>query len=412
MESAEEFLLNCFDFEKERSHRRKMKPFTLERVQRALVSLEHPEDSFQKVHVAGTKGKGSTVEYIYRLLNHTQSIKIGLFTSPHLISIHERIRIGEVPILEKDLLNYAKKVQDLNQTEFEGELTFFEILFQIALLYFKDKKVDWVLLETGLGGRLDATNAIHSEYSVLTRIDYDHCEILGNTIEEIATEKAAIIKSSPVIALKQSNVVNDIFASRAKEQNVQIFWADPEQKKLKGQGLSLANFENYQLASSVVEVMFPDIQDWPNSEIVLKEPISGRIEFLQHGKNSLCLDVAHNAISLAELVKVLQKRKEKKISFCFAMAEHRNPEELLQVILPMISDIAFVELPGGRPGCPPEELLRILNRLAPSIDVKVFKNGVTDVVNWIEQKSLNLKVVTGSFYLVGAVKQYLAEGKR
>src|SRR4030043_1096755 len=166
--------------------------FGLDNITRILSELNNPHKSFLSVHVAGTNGKGSTSAIIASILN-ASGLKVGLFTSPHLVSFTERIRVNGEEIPEFDIIRLAEEVRakifSLQSSDRDFLPTFFEVVTAIALLYFKKEKIDIAVIEVGMGGRLDATNIVIPEVSVITNISYDHREFLGNTLKEIAFEK-------------------------------------------------------------------------------------------------------------------------------------------------------------------------------------------------------------------------------
>ncbi|WDC83539.1 Mur ligase family protein [Caloramator sp. mosi_1] len=168
----------------------------LNRIERMCELLGNPQDSLKVIHVGGTNGKGSTVTFISNILIE-EGYRVGIYTSPHLERFTERIKINNEEISENDvvrLIEGMKQVIDIVVKEGYDHPTEFEIVTACALKYFREKQVDFVVLEVGLGGRLDATNIVDPLVSVITSISYDHTNILGNTIEEIAFEKAGIIK--------------------------------------------------------------------------------------------------------------------------------------------------------------------------------------------------------------------------
>ena len=175
----------------------------LGRMQRAVDLLGNPEETYPIIHVTGTNGKGSTIAFMRELfVSHGK--KVGTFTSPHIVSIHDRICINGEPISDDDFISLAEQVKTMEQRllETHDQLSFFELLTLIALLYFKEQGVDLVLLEVGIGGLLDTTNVVTGEIAVITSIGLDHQETLGNSLAEIAEQKAGIFKSgkSAVIA--------------------------------------------------------------------------------------------------------------------------------------------------------------------------------------------------------------------
>lgn len=197
----------------------------LENIGKLLVALDNPHDKYFKVQVAGTNGKGSTCAFLEGICRSSK-IRVGLFTSPHLVSITERVRINGRDIKEEDFARYATKIRATSEKlVVEGELdsvpTFFEQVTAIALFALAEAGVDLAILETGLGGRLDAVTAAGAEIAVITPIDYDHQDILGNTLTEIAGEKASIIRQeSIVITSRQKPEAAAVIDKICKEKNV------------------------------------------------------------------------------------------------------------------------------------------------------------------------------------------------
>ena len=198
------------------------------RTQYCLKLLNNPEKSFAVIHIAGTSGKGSTAYTLASLLT-AHGKKTGLFLSPHIVDIRERISIDGANIGIEDFSTIYYEVKDIadkiKNTTTLGQLTFFEILTIMALVYFKQQKVKYVVLETGLGGAWDATNAIEDEnkISIITKIGFDHTHILGNSLTKIAGQKSGIIsKHSSVFVLKQKDNVMQVFSQAAKQQEAHL----------------------------------------------------------------------------------------------------------------------------------------------------------------------------------------------
>ena len=214
--------------------------FGLDNISRLMSALDNPHRSFLSVHVAGTNGKGSTSAIIASILK-TAGFKVGLFTSPHIISFTERIRVNGEEITESEVVSLAEEIRTrIEDTPsltlpprgggqgWGGEVklnpTFFEVVTAMALLYFKRKKVDIAVIEVGMGGRLDATNIITPEISIITNISYDHKEFLGDTLKEIAHEKAGIIKKGvPVVASYQESEAMKVIEQKAIEKNSELY---------------------------------------------------------------------------------------------------------------------------------------------------------------------------------------------
>lgn len=195
---------------------------TLDAIKYFMEELEHPEKKLKIVHVAGTNGKGSVCEMLSTVLE-SQGYKVGLFMSPHIVRFNERIRVNHKEILDEELEELTSIMEPIvtkyNETH-EVHVTLFEIETAMALLYFVKNKCDIIVLETGLGGLVDCTNVVEPILSIITSIGYDHMDILGRTLEEIAIQKAGIIKeNSETIFVEQETSVNEIIEKTCKEKN-------------------------------------------------------------------------------------------------------------------------------------------------------------------------------------------------
>ena len=199
----------------------------LEHTNELLKQCGNPHLGLKTIHIAGTNGKGSTAAMIQAILRGN-GLKVGLYTSPHLIRFNERIRINGSPISDKSIIDFM--------TQFTGaideiEATFFEVTTVLALHYFSNQEVDVAVIETGLGGRLDSTNVIEPELTIITSVDLDHQHILGETLIDIAVEKAGIIKKqTPVLVASQTPEVIDVIRKKAQESNSPIIYCNEPQK--------------------------------------------------------------------------------------------------------------------------------------------------------------------------------------
>ena len=190
-------------------------------------ALDNPHTKFKSVHIAGTNGKGSTSHMLAAILQ-TAGYKTGLYTSPHLKDFRERIRINGEMISEAFVINFVERTKQLTE---EIGPSFFELTVAMAFEYFATQKVDIAIIETGLGGRLDSTNVITPILSVITNIGYDHMNILGNSLQQIASEKAGIIKAGiPVVIGEYLPETKDIFLAKAKQENAPLHFAQDEYK--------------------------------------------------------------------------------------------------------------------------------------------------------------------------------------
>jgi len=314
--------LNTFTNFESLLHKLRPEDFSLNRIKRFLdLSGYHPKN-LRVIHVTGTKGKGSTCAFLAGILQEA-GYAVGLYTSPHLHRINERIRILDKGNLgSKDdfsgsiddeelasvlgvLRPYAAAIQN------EGNvLTYFEVLTVAALYYFAKKKVDVVILETGLGGRLDATNAVDSVVAVITPVSLDHTRILGNTISQIATEKAGIIKNSnqKVVIAPQEKEAMDILLARCREFGVVPVLADPEKYKdfkisLKGNHQVL-NAATAVETAAILKTMGFKIDDEAIREGLRNVRWPGRFELIGRDPEVI-VDCAHNDASARVLAQTL-----------------------------------------------------------------------------------------------------------
>ena len=218
-QQAIKYLSGKTDYEKETRVRYNVTTFNLDRMRNLLKLVGNPQDKFTTAHIAGTKGKGSTATMLAKMLE-SNGYKVGLYTSPHLIHLHERIVINSEMISESQMLNLMnriyKPIEKISKTE---DVSFFEIMTTLAFMYFADSEVDIAVIETGLGGKLDSTNVINPKVVGITSLSIDHQQQLGNTIDKIAAEKAGIFKKGvPVVTVNQKPEA--LFVLQAQAQQI------------------------------------------------------------------------------------------------------------------------------------------------------------------------------------------------
>ncbi len=299
------------------------KDFSLGRVEELLGFLGDPHKQLTVIHVAGTKGKGSTCAFISYILAHA-GYKVGLYTSPHLHRLNERIRILDKGvaastddfygmITDDHLAEIISRMRPHIASLYNRgiELTFFEVLTVIALVYFKEQNVNYVVLETGLGGRLDATNVVSSKVAVITPISLDHMHILGSTLKEIAQEKAGIIKSSlqKVIIAPQEDIVEQVLFNHCGEYGIDPVLIRPREKAF---GSIWLKGEHQQTNAAVAAqaVMALKIFGRPAHNSLVDQAIAttrwaGRFEVLQE-EPLVIADGAHNQASARALVRTVK----------------------------------------------------------------------------------------------------------
>lgn len=222
-QAALDYVLSFADYERAS---RSAIVFDLSRIEELLKRRGNPHQAARAVHIAGTKGKGSASAMVAAVLT-ASGYKTGLYTSPHLHTLRERIQVDSQPIAEEEFARVVEElkpeIEAINNSGLLGELTTFEILTALAFAYFKEKKVDFQVLEVGLGGRLDATNVVKPDVGIITSISFDHTEVLGNTLAQIATEKAGIIKpESPVVCAPQAPEALEVIEKICQERKARL----------------------------------------------------------------------------------------------------------------------------------------------------------------------------------------------
>ncbi len=323
--------------------------YGLERMQAFLACLKNPQERFPLIHVAGTNGKGSVCA-ILEALYRDNGYKTGLFTSPHLLHLGERLQVNRQPLQEAALMEYTARMRPLAETlaKENPELgpTFFEYMAAMAFLRFSEAQVDLALIETGLGGRLDATNVVDPELSIITSIGLDHCDLLGDTLSAIAREKGGIIKPhKPVLFGFLPPEAEAALRAIAKERQSPVYtlaerFPDPEtlpETNLHGRfqqhnaGLAL-------YATEILQQRFPISKhnalqqvNWP-----------GRWQTIALPDRSLILDATHNSEGAAYLAENLQQLKEKPIIIAGTLGEERG-RSLIETVAPHARELILVE---------------------------------------------------------------------
>lgn len=412
----------------------------LEQTQERLRLLGSPEKSFRYIHVAGTNGKGSTCAYIESVLRH-MGFKTGLFTSPHLIRINERIRINNIEISNEAFIKAFHKVKDLIDAQMRQGIahpTFFEFIYLMAMCAFKDAGIEYGIIETGLGGRLDLTNAVEEpELTVITSISLDHTAILGDTVEKIAAEKAGIIKGGvPLVYLDKCPEVSEVLIKKAEEKDVSAFavrnhWVEnvsmdtdrieftyrcPYFKKydiiLKSNGMY--QMENASLAITALEVLRLKC-GWTIGELDFYRSIqdgladmrwAGRMEMV--GKD-IYVDGAHNDDAILQFVaSVNQMFREQDIYLVFAVAEDKDYRQMVCHLsqIRRLKGVIVTEIDNGRRRDFHEVLEDFKKNWHGKIDGTYNVNEA--IVLGKQWKGQNgILICTGSLYLVGHVKEIL-----
>ena len=298
---------------------------------KACDFLNNPQEKFKSIHIAGTNGKGSTAHLLSSVLQEA-GYKTGLYTSPHLIDFRERIKINGEKISEEHVIDFVNS----NKENFETiNMSFFEYTVAMAFYEFEKEKVDIAIIETGLGGRLDSTNIVNPLLSIITNIGYDHMNLLGDSLEEIAFEKAGIIKeNTPVLIGKKQQEIDHVFKKQANKKNASLTYA----KRFDNQFSE--EIPDYQKENINTVISAIDVLNWniSNEEInsgiknvKINTDLRGRWEVLSTKPKIVC-DTGHNIDGINQVINHLEKIKYGKLHFVFGTVNDKKLDSILNIL--------------------------------------------------------------------------------
>jgi dihydrofolate synthase/folylpolyglutamate synthase len=387
--------------------------------------LGNPQNKIKTIHVAGTNGKGSTSHMLAAVFQQC-GYKTGLYTSPHLKDFRERIKLNGEMIPGDFIIDFVEKIKPFSE---EINPSFFELTFVMALEYFAEQKVDIAIIETGLGGRLDSTNVITPEVAVITNIGFDHMDILGDTIEKIAVEKAGIIKQNiPVIIGETTPETRIIFREKAKEKNAPIFFAEEKYTIVSAsvnETLEVKTLYNGDIQPKIYSLDLTGLYQVKNLRTVLttidtlktkyslKEEnikkalgqvknitgLHGRWEVIQRNP-VVVLDVAHNIDGIQQLINQVKNTSYKKLHIVFGMVKDKEIEKVLE-LLPNDATYYFTKAQIPR-ALPEKDLLERAQKFN-------LKGSSHDEVNKALAAAMDkaskedMIIVCGSVFVVGEV---------
>ena len=399
----------------------------LENIRALLAALNDPHENYMKVQVAGTNGKGSVCAFLDSICVHA-GIKTGLYTSPHLISITERIKIGGKDLSETDIARHSTHVREIAEHLLAyGKLgyrpTFFEQITAMALVAFAEAQVELAILETGLGGRLDATTAANAEIVAITPIDYDHQEYLGETLAEIASEKAAIIHfGSIVVVAEQKDEAMKIIKSVCSNYGVSpklaylvgtdcgSGWLKFDTKKAVYQINELGLLGRHQIENAKVAILLAEtLQEYfPIITANIVEGLQnarhpGRLEYV--GK--FLFDGAHNVAGAKALREYLDEFVTQPVTLVFGAMRGKDVAEIAAILFPTADHIILTQ-PSNTRAMTPEEILKSTDREGWGRKPV----SIADVIEFFKRPddvglTNGIILVTGSLYLVGEAKKIL-----
>lgn len=332
----------------------------LDHSRRLLNACGNPEKDLKIIHIAGTNGKGSVSAMIASILR-AAGYKTGLYTSPHLLRFNERIRINGRPISDSDIVKfmsiYKRDIDDI-------EATFFETTTALALWYFKNSKTDVCVIETGLGGRLDSTNVVDPRLTVITPVDIDHAEYLGNTLEKIAFEKAGIIKKGvPLILAPQEESAKTVILKKAEEMKSQVhdlelagldnivITKNGTTFNLNGDQFTTSIVGEHQAYNAGLAITAARQFDSSLSDKAIKEGLfkvlwPGRLQLLQ-STPTVFYDVAHNPHGIAAVIKTMNKLGFKKITGMIALKGDKNLDTIAGALAGRFSELIAISVTGN-----------------------------------------------------------------
>ncbi|MEO0102307.1 MAG: folylpolyglutamate synthase/dihydrofolate synthase family protein [candidate division WOR-3 bacterium] len=417
---ANKLLYSLINYERNKT---KYHDFKLEKFKHFLTEISHPERRLNNVVlVAGTKGKGSTATMLASSLTAC-GIKTGLFTSPHLLSWQERIRVDNRTIPTKEFCEILSSLLPLIR---KHKLTFFETLTAVAFLYFLKEKTEWTILEVGLGGRLDATNVVSPTLSIITRIGFDHTELLGEDLILIAKEKAGIIHpQSTVITFQQIPEVLAVIKEAAQKNGGEVITENlicPETIKLHRLG------SEFKIKNSPLSFFLPLLGEHQveNTELVLSSLarikkddnritwekvreglahtyVPARCELIS-SQPEIMVDCAHNIDSSQALKEVIKKILKKRAIFVFGVAKDKKVFEMLSILSAVGDYFVFTQAKHPR-ALNIEELTLHAEKL--NLKFTTAKTVSQAIKKAIARQRKEIIVITGSFYVVGEGMRYL-----
>jgi dihydrofolate synthase/folylpolyglutamate synthase len=397
----------------------------LSTIRNILEGLGNPQDRFSCIHVAGTNGKGSIASVLSTIL-HLSGYTVGLYTSPHLVRFNERICVNNTPVSDEDVVSSYKAVKEVHSGK--REPTFFEFSTAMALFEFGKKKVDWAVIETGMGGRLDATNMIKPALSIISNISLEHQMYLGNSIAQIAGEKGGIIKKNvPVVTgVQQKTAVSvlkeiadsqsapfyrykDAFRVRRKKNSVfTYFGIDNVWQNMHTRLAGSHQIDNAALVLAACEVLSRNQVDLSPKCIrdgLAQNRWPGRLDIVSTSP-LIILDGAHNLIAVRKLARYLsEKLPGRNITLVTGVMDDKPYSAMLRSLLPLCSRVILTQAKIDH-AVPPDTLSAVANTMTQNIEV--FDDVHQAVTHAVKTASPDDAIcIAGSLYVVGEAKEVL-----
>lgn len=377
--------------------------YKLDRTLALCEALGNPQTKFKSIHIAGTNGKGSTSHFIASILQE-QGYKVGLYTSPHLKSFTERIKINGREIPEEEVIQFVNTLKKLFN---KISPSFFEVTVAMAFDYFARQKVDYAVIEVGMGGRMDSTNVISPLISVITNISLDHTQYLGNTLTLIAGEKAGIIKSqTPVVIGRKQPNIHHVYENKAKECETTLTYASEliSHSTISGGLLGSYQLENETTAIATIKTLSLGIYDEKIEQglkhVVKNTNLKGRWQILKH-QPLLIADTAHNVDGIDTNLKQLTNLSKKQQRFVLGFVSDKDVEGILS-LFPKDAIYYFCE-PEIQRALSLDEILKIAQKVGIiGIGIKKVNEAIQKAIK--DSSDKDVIYVGGSTFVVSEIE--------
>lgn len=377
----------------------------LERTIALASAVGNPQNDYPTIHIAGTNGKGTTCSVVTSLLTE-MGLKVGLYTSPHIKDFNERIRVNGTQITDDELVDFSETL--LPKAE-ELDATFFEITTVMAFMHFHNHEVDVAVIETGMGGRFDSTNILSPTVTCITDIDLDHQEFLGDTIEQIAFEKAGIIKQdTPVVTTNQDESILDIIKEKAENFSADIISPNEKidktvLKEIEKRYISQSFQKNYKAALTVTELYLGnpvdiDIQLKAVKNLGENSGYFGRMEVIDSSPLTI-IDIAHSPAAVGNLIDSLTLRyPNQKWTIILAMMKDKNYRDIINQLEHIAERFIFTQVAGERSAKASELASAVTNSEVEYSATDNPKAALSEA-----KQIMNPILIVGSFYLANEI---------
>lgn len=377
-------------------------------VAEACNIFDNPQFSFPTIHIAGTNGKGSTAAFLSSILIHS-GYKVGLFTSPHLIDVRERIQINREYISPEDFTKLTEKIKSVLPDE--KALTYFEFLTVMAFLYFKENKVDMAVVETGLGGRLDATNVIQPSVVIITPISFDHKRHLGSTLAKITEEKCGVIKRGvPTVVAHQAPEVMEVIRRWCDEMGSPLCQASAEDINQPLGLLGVHQRQNAACAVEAAELLAQSKFHIKGIDEALKETKwEGRLEVVSDSPRVI-LDSAHNPGGADALAKYISTEIDRRHAvLMLGVLADKDVKGICRPLVPVVREVICIKAPSKR-GASPKDIAALARSFGATVHYE--KDIPTALSKWMKKlDEEDTLIVSGSSTTAGEAKKYFSPQK-